>query len=111
MKQHNEDFQGVTDQHALSDKMPIRYDFEVPFEVKTYEKEEWNHFSTEQSILIYYTDGYRKDGMTGMGIYDPSVRYYEALHSKKVCVTATQTLCLETITWILCCQNKNFCVE
>jgi hypothetical protein len=26
-----EDFQGVMDQYALSDKMPIRYDFEAPF--------------------------------------------------------------------------------
>jgi hypothetical protein len=32
-----EDFQRVTD--ALSDKMPIRYDFETPFEVKIYERE------------------------------------------------------------------------
>jgi hypothetical protein len=27
-----EDFQEVMDQHALSDKMPIRHDFEAPFE-------------------------------------------------------------------------------
>jgi hypothetical protein len=46
-----EDFQGVKDQHALSDKMPIRYDFEAPFEVKIYERDGWNHVPTEQSIL------------------------------------------------------------
>jgi hypothetical protein len=74
-----EDFQGVKDQHALSDKMPIRYDFEAPFEVKIYERKEGNHVFTEQSILTYFTDGSRKDGMTGMGIYGQSVRYYEAL--------------------------------
>jgi hypothetical protein len=34
-----EDFQGVIDLHALSDEMPIRYDFEAPFEVKIYERE------------------------------------------------------------------------
>jgi hypothetical protein len=75
-----EDFQGVMDQHALSDKMPLKYDFESPFEVKKYEMQGWNHVSTEQSILTYYTDGSRKDisRITGMGIYDPSVRYYEA---------------------------------
>jgi hypothetical protein len=50
------DFQGVMDQHALSDKMPIRYDLEAPFEVKTYEREGWNHIPTEQSTLNYYTD-------------------------------------------------------
>jgi ribonuclease HI len=65
------DFQGVMDQHALSDRMPIRYDFEAPFKVKIY----------EQSVLTYYTDGSRKDGMTGMGIYGPSLRYYETLGS------------------------------
>jgi hypothetical protein len=31
-----EDFREVMDQYALSDKMPIRYDFEVPLEVKIY---------------------------------------------------------------------------
>jgi hypothetical protein len=74
-----EDFQGVMNLHALSDKMSIRYDFEAPFEVKIYEREGWNHVPTEQSTLTYYTDGSRKDGMTGMGIFGPSVRYYEAL--------------------------------
>jgi hypothetical protein len=34
-----EDFQGVMDQHTLSDKIQIRYDFEAPFEVKIYERE------------------------------------------------------------------------
>jgi hypothetical protein len=36
-----EDFQGVMDQHALSGKMPIRYDFEAPFEVEIYGREGW----------------------------------------------------------------------
>jgi hypothetical protein len=72
-----EDFQGVMDQNALSDKMPITYDFEAPFEVIIYEREGWNHVPAEQSTLTYYTD--RKDGMTSMGIFGPSVRYYEAL--------------------------------
>jgi hypothetical protein len=67
-----EDFQKVMDQHALSDKMPNRHDFEAPFEVKIYEREGWSHVLTEQSILTYYTDGSRKDGMIGMGIYGPS---------------------------------------
>jgi hypothetical protein len=38
-----------------------------------------NHVPTEQSVLTYYTDGSRKDGMTGMGKVRYSVRYYEAL--------------------------------
>jgi hypothetical protein len=44
-----EDFQGVMDLHALSDKIPIRYDFVAPFEVKIYEREGWNHLPTDQS--------------------------------------------------------------
>jgi hypothetical protein len=57
------------DLHALSDKMPTRYDFEAPFEGKIYEREGWNHVPTEQSTLTYYTNGSAKDGMTGMGIF------------------------------------------
>jgi hypothetical protein len=56
------------------------------------------------SILIYYTDGSRKDGMTGMGIYGPSVRYYEVLSES----TTKLTLCMEesdTAQHIMCeCQ-------
>jgi hypothetical protein len=32
-----------------------------------------------RSYRTYYTDGSRKDGMTCMGIFGPSVRYYETL--------------------------------
>jgi hypothetical protein len=74
-----EDLQGAMDQHALSDKMTIRYNFKAPFEAKIYEREGWNHVPTEQSTLTYYTEGSRKDEMTGRGIYGPSVRYYKAL--------------------------------
>jgi hypothetical protein len=48
-----EDFEGVMEQLAFSDKKPIRYDFEAPFEVKSYIWDRWNHVPTEQSILMY----------------------------------------------------------
>jgi hypothetical protein len=67
------------DQHAVSDKMPIRYDFEAPFEIKIYEREGWNHVPTEHSILTFYIDGLRKDVITGMGVFSLFVRYYKAL--------------------------------
>jgi hypothetical protein len=54
--------------HVLSDKMPIKSYSEAPFEVKIYEREGWNHVHPEQSTLNYYSDGFRKDGMTDMGI-------------------------------------------
>jgi hypothetical protein len=47
-----EDFQRVMDQHALSDKTPIRHDFEATFEVKIYERERCNDVPTEQRILM-----------------------------------------------------------
>jgi hypothetical protein len=78
-----ENLQRVMDQHALSDKMPIRYDFEAPLKVKIYEREEWNHEPTEQNIFTYYTDGSRKDGMIGIGTFGPSVKYNEALGASK----------------------------
>jgi hypothetical protein len=104
-----EDFQEIMDQHALSDKMPARHDFEAPFEVKIYERERWNHAPTEQSIFAYYTDGSRKDGMTGMGIYGPSVRHYEALgasttifQAEMYAINVCARICLSTEFWQAC---------
>jgi hypothetical protein len=67
------------DLHALSDKIPIRYDFEAPFEEKNIRKGgmEPRSYRTELNYLLYSSS--RKDEMTGMGIFGPSVRYYEAL--------------------------------
>jgi hypothetical protein len=67
------------DQNAFSYKMPIRYDFEAPFEVKIYERERWK---------------------TGMGIYGPSVRYYEALGASTTIFQASmygQPSCVESV--------------
>ena len=61
--------------------MPIRYDFDAPFEVEIPEREEWDNLTTEQGALVYYTDGSRKNGLVGMGIYGPSLRHFEALGS------------------------------
>jgi hypothetical protein len=33
----------------------------------------------DQEALLFYTDGSRKEGQVGMGIYGPSLRQYEAL--------------------------------
>jgi Reverse transcriptase (RNA-dependent DNA polymerase) len=37
--------------------------------------------TTSPGALEYYTDGSRKNGLVGMGIYGPSIRYFEALGS------------------------------
>jgi hypothetical protein len=78
------------DQHALSDKIPIRHDFEAPF---------------EQSILTYYTDGSRKDGMTSIGIYGPCVRYYEAL-SASTTIFQAEMLAINLCTRICWLSTK-----
>jgi hypothetical protein len=59
--------------------MPVRYDFEAPFEVKITERKECVNQTTSPGALVYYTDGSRKNGLIGMGIYGPSIRYFEAL--------------------------------
>jgi hypothetical protein len=58
---------------------------------------------TEQSILTYYTDDSRKDGMTGMVINGPSVRNYEVLgasisifQAEKYAINVCARICLNT---------------
>ena len=75
------DFQKMMELQVLSDRMPIRYDFDAPFEVEIPEREEWNNLTTEKGALVYYTDCSRKNGLVGMGIYGPSLRHFEALGS------------------------------
>jgi hypothetical protein len=75
------DFQNIMNLHPLLDTMPIRYDFDAQFEVIIHDREGWDYVPTEQGVLIYYTDGSRKDGLVGIGIYGPSIRHYEALGS------------------------------
>jgi hypothetical protein len=59
--------------------MPIRHDFEAPFEVELYEREGGGRSYRTKYTYLLYRWLYKKDGMTGMGIYGPSVRYCEAL--------------------------------
>jgi hypothetical protein len=64
--------------HKISDTMPIKYEFDSPFEVP--ERSDWEvQPPSEPGALVFYTDGSRKDGFTGIGIYGPSLRYYAAI--------------------------------
>lgn len=74
-----EDFQEIMELHSISDTMPLRHDFDISFEVILPEREDWDFKPTEPGTLVYYTDGSRKDGSVGIGIYGPSLRYHEAL--------------------------------
>jgi hypothetical protein len=80
------DFQEIVDLHSLSICLPLRYDFGVAFEVVIPERENLENVSSEQDAIVYCTDGSRKDGRTGIGIYGPSVRHFEPLGS-------TPTIC------------------
>jgi hypothetical protein len=51
--------------------MTIRYDFYAQFEVIIHDYE-------CISVLIYYTDGSRKDGLVEIGIKVPLIRHYVA---------------------------------
>jgi ribonuclease HI len=76
-----EDFPEIMELHTISDVMPIRYDFDSPFEVIIPERNAWegNDPGVETGAAVFYTDGSRKDGSVGIGAYGPSLRHYEAL--------------------------------
>jgi hypothetical protein len=71
------DFKEIMELHyffkVLSDKMPVRHDFEAPFEVEKTKREECVNQITSPGTLVYYTDGSKKNGLVGMGIYGPSI--------------------------------------
>jgi hypothetical protein len=54
------DFKEIMELQVLSDKMPVRHDFEAPFEVEITEREECVNQTTSPGALVYYTDGSRK---------------------------------------------------
>jgi hypothetical protein len=66
------DFQEIMELHSISDRIPRKFDFEADF----------NNISADQEELVFYTDGSRKEGLVGMGIYGPSLRHYEALGTR-----------------------------
>jgi hypothetical protein len=70
------DFKEIVELQVLSDKMPVQHDFKAPFEVSTTEREECVNQTTSPG-----TDGSKKNGVVGMGIYGSSIRYFEALRS------------------------------
>jgi hypothetical protein len=57
-------FRELMDLHQISDTMPIKYD--------------WKVLPSEPGALEFYTDGSRKNGSAGIGIYGPSVRHHDA---------------------------------
>jgi hypothetical protein len=58
------------DLHQISDTMPIKYEFDEPFEVSITERLDWEvQLPSEPGALVFYThDGSRKDRSTGIGI-------------------------------------------
>jgi hypothetical protein len=63
------DFKEIMELQVLSDKMPVRHAFEAPFKVEITEREECVNQTTSPGVPVYYTDGSRKYGLVGMGIY------------------------------------------
>jgi hypothetical protein len=72
----------------------LGYDFDVSFEVVIPARD---NVLSEQAAIVYYTDGSKKDGQTGIGIYDPSDRHFEAL--------ASMTTIFQTEMYVICVQK------
>jgi hypothetical protein len=59
--------------------MALRHELGVFFEVFISERENLDNVTSKQEVIVYCTDGSRKDGLTAIGIYSLSVRHFEAL--------------------------------
>jgi hypothetical protein len=58
--------------------MPRKFDFEADFKVLIPERDARDNIPADQDALVFYsTDGSRKEGLVGMGIYGPSLRHSE----------------------------------
>lgn len=69
------------DLEMISDVIPKTYDFEKPFETVYPTREEWTggQVVIEEGAIAYYTDGSRKDGKVGLGVWGPGCRVRRSL--------------------------------
>jgi hypothetical protein len=75
----HKDFQETMDLQPLSDCMPLRYDFRVFFELVISEREDEDNVPSKQEAI-----GNNRNEQSGIGIYGPSVRHFEALGSMPI---------------------------
>jgi hypothetical protein len=101
------DFQEIMELHSLSlsDRMPRKFDFEADFKVVIPERNAWDNIPADQEAMVFDTDGSRKVGLVGMGIYGPSLRHYEALgttptifQAEMYAINVCARICLEGIS-------------
>jgi ribonuclease HI len=76
-------FSDLMNLHVVSDIMPKRYNFDIPYEVTIPNRNLWKNAGPDFSdrSMIYYTDGSKKDGSVGIGVYGPATRFHRPLGS------------------------------
>jgi ribonuclease HI len=69
--------------HKISDCMPKTLNFDMPFQTIIPSRKDWLEGGPafETDSLQYFTDGSRKDGKVGIGVYGPSFNHHKALGS------------------------------
>ena len=73
-------FSELVNLNKIDDCMPITYNFGLPFLIRIPDRREWaDGLELGESVVSFYTDGSKMSKGTGMGIYGPSLRTYEAL--------------------------------
>jgi hypothetical protein len=77
------DFQEIMELNSLSDRMQRKYNFEADFKVVIPERDAWDNIPADQEAMVFYTDGSRREGLVGKGMYGPSLRHYESLGTQQ----------------------------
>lgn len=75
-----DEFKNLTDLHVLND-VTSELNLDATFDVIFPSRLTWRNrdIILEDNALTYYTDGSRKNGKVGIGIYGPSFRFHKAL--------------------------------
>ena len=87
----------------FSDMMPIRHNYEIPFDLHIPNESEWLNGSIrfEPGSTVFYTDGSRKDGTVGIGVTGPGIKiskplgstpniFQAEIHAIEMCANACQ---------------------
>jgi hypothetical protein len=93
-----EKFKDLVDKKVVSDVMPLELVFDQTFEMNIPNREQWQDMESlmREGEKAFYTDGSRKDGRTGAGVYGPGIRawlpmgsmatvFQAEVHALKVC--------------------------
>lgn len=71
-----EEFKTLIEMRAVTDSMKVQLEFEQNFDVIIPERREWHdgEITSDKKQIVFYTDGSKKDGRTGAGIFGPGIK-------------------------------------